>query len=76
LNVCLMIVHLSKERRTIFFVCYQQFFKQLQRRYCRRKPVFTDGAHWYNDACRWLRLTHQVYGIELKNLMERFIHQR
>jgi hypothetical protein len=33
LNVCLMIVHLSKERRTIFFVCYQQFFKQLQRRY-------------------------------------------
>lgn len=24
-------------------------------------------------ACKWLRLPHQVYGTELKNLMERFI---
>jgi putative transposase len=69
-----MMVHLSRERRTIFFVCYQ-FFKRLRDRYDSRKSVFTDGVHWYNDACRWLRLQHQVYGTELKNIMERFIHQ-
>jgi putative transposase len=68
LNVCLM-MHLSRERT--IFVCYQ-FFKQLRNRY-GRKPIFTDGAHWYNDACRWLRLEHHVYGTKLKNLMERFI---
>lgn len=70
LDVCLM-MHLSRERT--IFVCYQ-FFKQLRTRY-GRKPIFTDGALWYNDACKWLRLKHQVYGTELKNLMERFIQQ-
>ena len=68
LNVCLM-MHLSRERT--IFICYR-FFKQLRNRY-GRKPIFTDGARWYNDACRWLRLQHQVYGTELKNIMERFI---
>lgn len=62
-------MHLSRERT--IFVCYQ-FFKQLRNRY-GRKPIFTDGAPWYNDACRWLRLKHQIYGIEMKNVMERFI---
>ena len=70
LNSCLM-MHLSRERT--IFVCYQ-FFKQLRDRY-GRKPILTDGAHWYNDACRWLRLKHQVYGTELKNIMERFVQQ-
>jgi transposase-like protein len=51
IDTCLM-THLSRERA--IFVCYQ-FFKQLQIRY-GRKPIFTDGARWYNDACRWLRL--------------------
>jgi putative transposase len=68
LNSCLM-MHLSRERT--IFVCYQ-FFKQLRDRF-GRKPIFTDGAHWYNDACGWLRLDHRVYGTELKNVMERFI---
>jgi len=68
LNVCLM-MHLSRERT--IFVCYQ-FFKQLRNRY-GRKPIFTDGAQWYNDACKWLKLQHRVYGTELKNIMERFI---
>jgi putative transposase len=63
-------MHLSRER-TIFFVCYH-FFKQLRTRF-GRKPIFTDGALWYNEACKWLRLKHQVYSTELKNLMERFI---
>jgi transposase-like protein len=48
LNVCLMMVHLSRER-TIFVCC--QFVKQLRDRYGRRKAVFTDSVHWYyNDA--------------------------
>ncbi|MEW6603687.1 MAG: DDE-type integrase/transposase/recombinase [Thermoproteota archaeon] len=69
LGTCLA-MHLSHERT--IFVCYR-FFRQLQRRY-GRKPIFTDGARWYNEACsRWLRLPHRVYGTELKNLMERFI---
>jgi len=70
LNTCLM-MHLSRERT--IFVCYQ-FFKQLRNRY-GRKPIFTDGALWYDTACKWLRLQHQVYGTELKNLIERFIQQ-
>ena len=70
LNVCLM-MHLSPERTIL--VCYQ-FFKRLRDRY-GRKPVFTDGAQWYNTACKWLRLNHRVYGTELKNMMERFIQQ-
>jgi putative transposase len=70
LNRCLM-MDLSRERT--IFVCYR-FFRQLRNRY-GRKPIFTDGARWYNDACKWLRLNHQVYGSELKNLMERFVQQ-
>ena len=70
LNSCLM-MHLSRERTLL--VCYR-FFKQLRNRY-GRKPIFTDGAAWYNDACNWLRLQHYVYGTSLKNLMERFIEQ-
>jgi putative transposase len=66
-------MHLSKERTTIF-ICYH-FFKQLRTRYGSRKPIHNDGAHWYNDACKWLRLKHHVYGTELKNVMERFIQK-
>jgi putative transposase len=64
-------MHLSKERT--IFICYH-FFKQLRTRY-GRKPIHTDGAPWYNDACKWLRLKHHVYGVELKNVMERFIQK-
>ncbi|MEP0825664.1 MAG: hypothetical protein HRF40_09270 [Nitrososphaera sp.] len=41
----------------------------------KETDIHTDGARWYNEACRWLRLRHYVYGTELKNLMERFIQQ-
>ena len=71
LNRCLM-MHLSRERT--IFVCYQ-FFRQLRNRYGSRKPIYTDGARWYNDACKWLRLKHQIYDTGLKNLMERFVQQ-
>jgi putative transposase len=70
INSCLS-VHLSKERT--IFICYQ-FFKQIREKY-GKKPIYTDGAQWYVDACKWLRLKHIVYGTELKNIMERFIQQ-
>jgi transposase-like protein len=41
----------------------------------KETDLYTDGARWYIDACKWLRLKHIVYGIELKNIMERFIQQ-
>jgi putative transposase len=71
LNTCLM-MHLSRERT--IFVCYQ-FFRQLRNRYGSRKIIYTDGARWYNDACKWLRLKHHVYDTGLKNLMVRFVQQ-
>jgi putative transposase len=64
-------MHLSRERT--IFVCYQ-FFRQLRNRHGTRKPFYTDGASWYNDACKWLRLKHHVYDTGL-NLMERFVQQ-
>jgi transposase-like protein len=64
-------MHLSKERT--IFICYQ-FFKHIRAEY-GKKPIYTDGAQWYIDACKWLRLKHIVYGTELKNIMERFIQQ-
>ena len=70
LNTCLM-MHLSRERT--IFVCYQ-FFKQLRNRF-GRKPVLTDGATWYCQACRWLRMKHCIYGPNLKNKMERFVQK-
>jgi transposase-like protein len=68
-----MMTHLSRER-TMLLVCYRFFFKQLRHRY-GRKPIFTDGAYWYNTDYRWLRLPHRMYdSTELKkNIMERFI---
>jgi transposase-like protein len=46
-------------------VCYQ-FFRQLRDRYGSRKAIYTDGARWYNDACKWLRLKNHVYDTGLK----------
>jgi hypothetical protein len=42
-----------------------------------RKRIFTDSDRWYTDkdACKWLRLKHQVYSTDLKNIMERFIQK-
>jgi putative transposase len=71
LKSCLM-MHLSRERTIL--VCYQ-FFRQLRNRYGSRKNIYTDGARWYDDACKWLRLKHHVYDTGLKNLMERFVQQ-
>jgi transposase-like protein len=64
---------ISDFKRKNNFVCYQ-FLKQLRRRY-GLKPIHTDGAYWYSDACKWLRLKHYIPEIEMKDLVERFIQQ-
>lgn len=64
--------YLSRERT--IFVCYRFSSNNYSIGIWQEKPIFTDGAQWYNnDACKWLRLQHRMYGTELKNLMERFI---
>jgi len=37
------------------------------------KPIYSDGAVWYPDACRSLGLRHQVYGDDLRGYVERTI---
>jgi len=32
-------------------------------------PIYTDGAGWYADACRWAGVEHVVYGRPLRDLM-------
>ena len=38
-----------------------------------RVPIYTDGAGWYADACRWAGVEHVVYDRPLRNLMERVV---
>jgi putative transposase len=70
LDRCLM-MRLSVERTLM--ICYL-FLKDVTRRYGRR-PILTDEARWYDEACRWLRLEHHNYPVEEKNLIERFIQE-
>jgi putative transposase len=46
------------------------FLREVRSRY-GLKPIWTDDANWYPDACKWARLEHHVYGQDLKNLIER-----
>ena len=62
-----------KKRKNHLCICYQ-FFKQLRNKF-GRKPIMTDGATWYYQACRWLRMKHFIYGPNLKNKMERFVQK-
>jgi putative transposase len=70
LDRCLM-MRLSVERTIM--ICYL-FLKDVRSRY-GRKPILTDEAKWYDEACRWLRLPHRNYPVEEKNLIERFIQK-
>lgn len=47
------------------------FLKSVEEEVLLKTDSHIDGAHWHNEACKWLRLRHQVYRTELKNLMER-----
>lgn len=70
LDRCLM-MRLSVERTLM--ICYI-FLKDVTKRY-GRKPILTDEARWYDEACRWLRLPHHNYPVQEKNLIERFIQK-
>ena len=35
-----------------------------------KKTVYTDGATWYVDACKWAGVEHVVYEQGLKNLID------
>ncbi len=48
-------------------------FQKIKGQVWKKANIQRDGASWYNEVCRWLRLQHIVHGTELKNLMERFI---
>jgi len=72
-------VAFEPERRVFlgFHISYQRntwdayiFLKHLRSRY-GRKPIYTDEASWYPEACRWLRLNHHIYGYGWWKLMER-----
>jgi putative transposase len=56
------------------YLCVLSVFKQIRTKF-GSKSIYTDGAYWYNEACKWLRLRHIIYGTQLKNIMERFIQQ-
>ena len=38
-----------------------------------RVPIYTDGAVWYFNACRWAGMKRVVYGRPLRDLMERMV---
>ena len=46
------------------------FVRRLVRKY-GRVTIYTDGAGWYADACKWVGVEHIVYDHPIKNLMER-----
>ena len=54
-----IISSIYQEKELSIFVCYQ-FFKQIRTKF-GNKPVCTDGAYWYNNACKWLSLNQAYY---------------
>jgi Transposase and inactivated derivatives len=48
------------------------FIGRLVRRY-GGVPIYTDGAGWCADACRWAGAERAVYDRPLRNLMERMV---
>jgi putative transposase len=48
------------------------FIGRLVRRY-GRVPIYTDGAGWCADACRWAGAERAVHDRPLRNLMERVV---
>jgi putative transposase len=48
------------------------FIRRPVRRY-GRVPIYTDGAPWYADACRWAGAERAAHGRPLRNLMERVV---
>jgi transposase-like protein len=40
---------------------------------CGGVPIYTDGAGWYADACRWAGAEHFAHDRPPRNLMERMV---
>jgi len=36
-----------------------------------KKTIYTDGALWYVNACRWAEVEHVLYEESMKNLIKR-----
>jgi len=66
---CFLGFYLSRTRNIL---TAELFLQSLIDRYGRR-PVYSDGASWYPDACRSLGLEHHIYDQLRGNLMERFV---
>jgi transposase-like protein len=49
------------------------FMKRVKALYRSRMKILTDGAQYYRTACKFLNLEHDVYGLRLRNLMERIV---
>ncbi|MEM2708370.1 MAG: hypothetical protein QW534_01850 [Candidatus Methanomethylicia archaeon] len=49
------------------------FLKKIRAIYGSNIVVLSDGAHYYKASCRILKLKHELYSLEVKNLMERII---
>jgi putative transposase len=64
---CFLAFHISYNRSILDA---HTFLKRLRSRY-GLKPIWTDEATFYSEACRWLRLEHRIYPTEWKNLIER-----
>jgi putative transposase len=65
-----LLMNIYKDRTVL--TCYNSM-KELRRLYGSKYTIYTDGAHYYNQVCRWLRIRHHVYDQEDKNVMERSI---
>ncbi|MEM1546131.1 MAG: hypothetical protein QXP91_06700 [Candidatus Methanomethylicia archaeon] len=50
-----------------------KFLKKVKTTYGSNIIVLSDGAHYYKASCRILKLKHELYGLEVRNLMERII---
>jgi len=49
------------------------FLKKIKTTYSSNIIVLSDGAQYYKASCRILKLKHELYSLEVKNLMERII---
>jgi transposase-like protein len=46
--------------------------ERLKKLYGSKYIIYTDGAHYYNQACKWLSIKHIVYDDNCKNIMESY----
>jgi len=65
-----LLMNISKERTVL--TCYN-LIKELKKLYGSKYTIYTDGAYYYNQAYRLLRIKHVVYNQEDKNVMERAV---